>query len=50
MLNQIQNGSKILLEKNPETNMYVFMIAAAGDANELDMVYQYHLIRLNYYY
>ena len=44
-LNAEPNGSKILHEKNPETNMYAFMDAAAGDTNDLDLVY--HLIRRN---
>ena len=39
------DGSKIVLEKNSETNMYPFMLAAAGDTSELDLVY--YLVRRN---
>ncbi len=39
------NGSKVLFEKNPKTNMYAFMVAAAGDTSDLDMVY--YLLRRN---
>ena len=41
------NGCKILLEKNPETNLFPVMLAAAGDSSELDMVYYYYLVGLN---
>jgi hypothetical protein len=39
------NGCKILLEKNPETNLFPVMLAAAGDSSELDIVY--YLVGLN---
>ena len=41
------NGYKILLVKNPETNLFPVMLAAAGDSSELDMVYYYYLVGLN---
>ena len=34
-----------ILEQNSETNMYPFMLAAAGDTSELDLVY--YLLRRN---
>ena len=38
------NGSTIL-ERDPETNTYPFLLAAAGDTSELDLVY--YLVRRN---
>ena len=38
------NGSMIL-ERDPETNTYPFLLAAAGDTSELDLVY--YLVRRN---
>jgi hypothetical protein len=44
-LDESSGGSKIL-EKDPQTNMYPFMFAAAGgDTSELDLVY--YLVRRN---
>ena len=38
-LDESNGGSKIL-ERNPETNMYPFLLAAVGDdTSELDLVY-----------
>ena len=43
-LDESSGGSRIL-GKNPQTNMYPFMFAAAGDTCELDLVY--YLVRRN---
>ena len=44
-LDEFNGGSKIL-ERDPETNMYPFLLAAAGDdTSELDLVY--YLVRRN---
>jgi hypothetical protein len=44
-LDEFKGGSKIL-ERDPETNMYPFLLAAAGDdTSELDLVY--YLVRRN---
>ena len=39
-LDESNGGSKIL-ERNPETNMYPFLSAAAGDTSELDLLYYF---------
>jgi hypothetical protein len=43
-LDESNGGSKIL-ERDPETKMYSFLLAAAGDTSELDLVY--YLVRRN---
>ena len=35
----------MILERDPETNTYPFLLAAAGDTSELDLVY--YLVRRN---